>query len=185
MRYLKRTVLDNKRITGHRGFYIDQSGEAVIDLPYSLTLPRGSNEDQGPDDSTLPTFVNGMIRYNTETNEFEGYQAGSWRSFRFKEAGNITQHQIGIGDAVETTFKLDFDPYADTYQSNVSWSAAQMARNLIVVVETVFQIANVNYTIVQNPSSGPNAPYAPGVYVVFGTAVPNSKPVHVLRGFDR
>jgi len=45
MRYLKRTTLNNKTVTGNRDLYIDQSGEVVINLPYSLTLPRGSNED--------------------------------------------------------------------------------------------------------------------------------------------
>ena len=60
-----------------------------------------------------------------------------------------------------------------------------MAINLIVIVENVFQIANVNYTVVQNPSSGPNAPYAAGTYIVFGTPVPMSKPIYVLHGFDQ
>jgi len=60
MRYLKRTTLNNKTVTGNRDLYIDQSGEVVINLPYSLTLPRGSNEDQSPDDSTLPSYVNGI-----------------------------------------------------------------------------------------------------------------------------
>lgn len=184
MRYLKRNHLAPKTITGRRSLYIDISGEAVFDLPYNLTLPRGSNEDQSPDDSTLPTFVNGMIRYNTETNQFEGYQAGSWRSFRFKEPGQINLSQIGTGNAVQTTFNLGYNPFVLTAQSGQSWDRFQMARNILVVVENVLQIANVNYEIVQNPSTGPTAPYPAGVYVVFGTAVPNSKPIYVISGFD-
>lgn len=185
MRYLKRTFLDSKTVTGRNSVYIDISGEVVVDSRYSLLLPRGPNEDQSPDDSTAPTYVNGMIRYNTETQEFEGYQAGAWRSFRFKEPGDISQSQIGTGNAVETTFALGFDPFTDTAQSNVNWDRYQMARNILVIVENVIQVANINYEIVQNPSSGPNAPYPAGVYVVFGTAVPNSKPIYVLTGFDR
>lgn len=185
MKYLKRTHLNRKTVTGRNSIYTDISGEVVVDSRFSLLLPRGPNEDQSPDDSTAPTFVNGMIRYNTETQEFEGYQAGAWRSFRFKEPGKVEFGQIGVGDAVETTFLLGFDPFTYTAQSDVTWNRFQMARNLLVIVENVIQVANINYEIVQNPSSGPNAPYTAGVYVVFGTAVPNSKPIYVLTGFDR
>lgn len=185
MKYLRRTQLNPKTITGRNSVYIDISGEVVVDSRYSLLLPRGPNEDQSPDDSTAPTYVNGMIRYNTETQEFEGYQAGAWRSFRFKEPGEVGLSLIGTGDAVETTFALGFDPFTYTAQSDMTWDRYQIARNLIVIVENVIQVANVNYEIVQNPSSGPNAPYTAGVYVVFGTAVPNTKPIYVVTGFDR
>ncbi|NDG28475.1 hypothetical protein EB118_00025 [bacterium] len=185
MRYLRRTHLNPKTVTGRDSFYIDISGEAVINSRFNLTLPRGTNEDQSPDDSTAATFVNGMIRYNTETNQFEGYQAGSWRSFRFKEPGAIQYYQIGTGNAVETTFRLPFDPFVLTPQSNLTWDRFQIAKNLIVLVENVIQIANVNYEVVQNPSSGPGAPYVSGTYVKFGTAVPNAKPINVITGFDR
>ena len=190
MRYLKRTILDSKRITGRRSFYIDQSGEAVIDLPYSLTLPRGSNEDQSPDDSTLPTYVNGMVRYNTETNEFEGYQAGAWRSFRFKEPGKIILQDAGTGDATETMFPLNPDPftYYTTTQSGVIWGAAQMALNLLVIVGQVPQVGNVNFTVEQSSGgslTGPNAPYPDGTYIKFGTPPPMSQKAYVYHGFDQ
>ena len=185
MKYLKRTHLNSKTVTGRNSVYVDISGEVVVDSPYSLLLPRGNNEDQSPDDSTAPTYVNGMIRYNTESNQFEGYQAGSWRSFRFKEPGKMDVWTIGTGDGVETTFALPFNPFVITPQSGVTWDANQIAKNLIFLVENVFQIANVNYAIVQNPVSGPNAPYPLGNYVVFGTAVPLTKPIYLLTGFDQ
>ena len=37
----------------------------------SLILPRGTTSDR-------PTAANGMIRYNTTLNTFEGYKAGAW-----------------------------------------------------------------------------------------------------------
>ena len=37
----------------------------------SLILPRGTTADR-------PTAANGMIRYNTTLNTFEGYKAGAW-----------------------------------------------------------------------------------------------------------
>jgi hypothetical protein len=185
MKYLRRSHLNSKTVTGRNSVYVDISGEVVVDSQYSLLLPRGDNEQQSPDDSTAPTYVNGMIRYNTETNQFEGYQAGAWRNFRFKEPGKMEVFPIGTGNAVETKFALNFDPFTITPQSGMPWDAGQIAKNLIVVVENVFQIATVNYTIEQNPSSGPGAPYPVGVYVVFGTPVPLSKPIYVLTGFDQ
>jgi|SanBayMetagenome_1026888.scaffolds.fasta_scaffold49296_2 hypothetical protein len=185
MKYLRRTHLNSKTVTGRNSVYIDIGGEVVVDSPYSLLLPRGDNEHQSPDDSTAPSYVNGMIRYNTETNEFEGYQAGAWRSFRFKEPGKMDIHTIGTGNAVETKFALPFNPFVLTPQSGMLWNDNQIAKNLIVVVENVFQIANVNYVVEQNPSTGPGAPYLAGVYISFGTAVPTSKPIYVLTGFDQ
>lgn len=186
MRYLRRQVLNKKTVTGRDSVYVDQSGEVIIDSRFNLLLPRGSNEDQSPDDSTGASFINGMIRYNTDEEEFEGYQDGAWRKFRFKEPGNIVLQNLGTGDAVETTFgPLIPDPYVLTAQSDVTWDALQMAKNLTVLVENVYQIGTVNFTIVQNPSTGPNAPYAPGTYIVFGTAPPSSKPVYVFHNFDQ
>ena len=192
MKYLRRTHLNSKTVTGRNSVFVDISGEVVVDSKYSLLLPRGDNEDQSPDDSTFPTYKSGMIRYNTETKEFEGYQGGdetpgggAWRSFRFKEPGKIELFTIGTGDGTETTFDIGYNPFVETAQTGVNWDATQIAQNLIFVVENVFQIAIANYTIVQNPLTGPNAPYPPGNYVVFGTAVPLNKPVYMLRGFDR
>jgi hypothetical protein len=185
MKYLRRTHLASKTVTGRNSVYVDISGEVVVDSPYSLLLPRGDNEQQSPDDSTAPTYVNGMIRYNTESNQFEGYQAGAWRSFRFKEPGKMDVQILGTGDAVETTFALPYNPFVVTPQSGMLWDAGQIAKNLILVVENVFQIATVNYTVVQNPSTGPNAPYPTGVYVVFGSPVPLNKPIYLLTGFDQ
>jgi hypothetical protein len=190
MRYLKRTTLNNKTITGNRDLYIDQSGEIVINLPYSLTLPRGSNEDQSPDDSTLPSYVNGMIRYNTDTAEFEGYQAGAWRSFRFKEPSKVILQDAGTGNAVETVFPLTPDPftYYATTQSGMTWNATQMAKNLVVYVGQVPQVGSINFTVEQSASgslSGPSAPYADGTYIKFGTPPPNAQKVYVFHGYDQ
>lgn len=181
MRYLRRQILNKKTITGRNSIYVDQSGEAVVESRFSLLLPRGDNESQSPDDSTGPTFINGMIRYNTETNEFEGYQDGAWRSFRFKEPGNIIFQELGIGDAAEDTFgPLIPDPFALTAQSGVTWNSIQMAKNITVLVENVYQIGNVNFTIVQNPGG-----YDPGTYIVFGTPPPTGKPIYVFHNFDQ
>lgn len=184
MRYLRRQILNGKS-PSDSSVAVDISGEIVFNKPYSLLLPKGDTVQRSPDTSS-PTYINGMIRYNTDTEEFEGYQSGAWRSFRFKEPGNIVLQNLGTGDATETTFgPLTPDPFTYTAQSGVTWDATQMAKNLVVLVENVYQVGTVNFTVVQNPSSGPGAPYAAGTYIVFGTPVPMSKPVYVLHNFDQ
>lgn len=178
MKFIRRQVLSG-RAPADSSLAVNIGGEIVMNQPYNLLLPKGTSSYRSVDNTT---FVNGMIRYNSQTEQFEGYQSGAWRSFRFKEPGNITFQTLGTGNATETTFgPLSPDPYATTVaQSGVTWDATQMAKNLIVIVENVIQIPTVNFTVVQNPV-GKSA----GTYVVFGTAVPASKPVYVLHGFDR
>lgn len=149
-----------------------------MNLPYNLTIPKGTSSQRSIDNST---FVNGMIRYNTTTNQFEGYQSGAWRSFRFKEPGNIILQNIGTGDNIETTFgPLSPDPFATARaQSGTTWDANQMAKNIIVVTGTIWQIPGENFTLVQNPVGKPA-----GTYVVFGTPPGVSVKVFVYFNFD-
>ena len=190
MKYLRRQNLNSKNITGHQSVYIDIGGDAVIDQPYTLLVPKGTSA-QRSQDLTSPTFTNGMIRYNTTTNEFEGYQSGSWRSFRFKEPGGVqVQTMTEIGDGSTVLFgPLNPDPFTYTAQSGVTWDLTQMAKNIIVLVENVVQVAGINYILVQNPAGdytgNPGIDMPDGTYIQFSTAVPANKPVYVLHNFDR
>lgn len=180
MRFLKTLTLNRRAIYDDR-LAVTTANGVVMNTTHSLLLPRGLT-------ASRPAGQAGMVRYNTSTSQLEAYQDGAWRPVSFKEPGKITLQSIGTGNAVETTFgPLTPDPYTayPTQQSGMTWDAAQMAKNLIVIVENVFQVATINYTVVQNPGSGPGAPYAAGTYIVFGTPVPMSKPVYVLHGFDQ
>jgi len=77
----------------------------------------------------------------------------------------VSTQNLGTGDASEVAF----GPL-----SPVPASAA----NVLVLVENVVQIADVNYTLVQNPS-GRN-----GWFIQFDSAVPLGKDVTVIHGFD-
>lgn len=169
-----------------------------MDRPYTLQLPIGSTVDRSPD-TTEPapgtiipgTYVDGMIRYNSETAEFEGRQAGAWRSFRFKEPTAIVRQYLGVGDDAETTFgPLSPDPYTYTVESGSTWNAEQMAQNLLVVNETIWQIGGTGYdfTVVQNPSYmhpvgtlNAGNPYAAGTYIKFVVAIATARPVYVYH----
>jgi hypothetical protein len=67
MRYLRRQIL-NPKSPSDSAVAVSISGEVVLDRPYSLQLPKGVSADRSSD-TTSPTYVNGMIRYNTETKE--------------------------------------------------------------------------------------------------------------------
>lgn len=179
MRYLRRQVLNPKSQTDS-SVAVNISGEIIFNRPHTMLIPKGTTAQRSPD-ITAPTYVNGMIRYNTETEEFEGYQAGSWRSFRFKEPIGVVLQDLGQGDDSTTIFgPLNPDPFSYTAQSGVTWNAAQMAKNLVVVVENVYQIGTVNYDVVQNPPALPA-----GTYIQFGTPVPINKNVYVFHKFDQ
>lgn len=154
----------------------------VMEVTNSLLVPKGSSGQRPA--STL--LENGMIRYNTTTDEFEGRQGNEWRAFRFKEATGILQETVGTGDAVELNFPITSFTPPSTLETGSTWGS----QNVVVLVENVYQIAGTNYTIIQldGTETGvqyPNAPYAAGWYVQFDTPVPYGKPVTTLYGFDR
>lgn len=174
MKFLKQSQL-NFRNVRDRSVAVSTDGQVIMDGVTSLLVPKGTGSDR----PSSP--INGMIRYNTSTGEFEGYQSGSWRSFRYKESGNIVLQNLGIGDGSTIIFgPLNPDPYTYTAQAGVTWDASQIAKNLIVIVENVYQIGTINFTVVQNPLN-----YDEGTYLQFSSPVPINKPVYVFHNFDR
>ena len=149
MRFLKTLTLNRRAIYDDR-LAVTTLDAIVMNTPKNLLIPKGveSNRPGSP--------VNGMIRYNTDTNQFEGYQAGAWRQFRFKEPTTITQQNLGAGNDEEIYFG-PLNPSPVSYASLPSgWDPTQIAKNMIVLVENVVQLSglNYNYTVVQNPSIG-------------------------------
>ena len=145
MRYLKRQTLD-RRTANNTSLYTDAERINVYLEPTgtgSVVVPKGNT-------ATKPSGVTGMIRYNTQTDQFEGYQSGAWRTFRFKESTAITQQNLGAGNGAEVYFgPLNPAPPA-IVQSGGAWGG----QNLLVVVENVLQLHSTNYTVVQNPTLG-------------------------------
>lgn len=182
MRYLKKLVL-NRRIANDTSLYIDTEQQHFImnagtDITFnggqnvfvnaskniymdntkqSLVLPIGTTS-QKPGQAGNVSPINGMIRYNSQTNEFEGYQSNKWRRFKFKEVSPITQQNLGAGDDAT----VYFGPLSTVYDpSNMSSSmpgsgdqssGAYGGQNIFVVVENVIQIFGTNYTVEQNPT---------------------------------
>jgi|TARA_B110000495_G_C22674215_1_gene398321 hypothetical protein len=173
MRFLKQQST-NTRGAIASGIRYDVNNQAVVDGTQAIVVPLGTTV-QRPTSAT-----NGQLRYNTTNNEFEVYENGAWKNLRYAEPNpvGVTQQNLGTGDGTETTFGI-------LNSGDVGYPVPATAQSVLVFVENVFQIATTNYTLVQNPSSGPGAPYATGWYLVFSTAVPTGKPITVLHNFDK
>jgi hypothetical protein len=167
MKFLKKLQLAKKNLTDDR-IAVDANSLVYFESTNAMKLPIGTtNQQPGQSENTVTSPANGMVRYNSSTNQLEAYQNSAWRNVRFKEATTITQQSAGTGDGTETKFgPLSPVPTA--------------AQNVLVLVENVMQIATTNYTLVQNPGG-----YAAGWYISFTSAVPVGKPVTVLHGFDQ
>ena len=152
MRYLKQLNL-NRRTPNDTTLYSDVTNSNVYASPTgrgSFVLPSGT-------DAQVPSSpVNGMMRYNTDNNQVQVYQSGSWRNLRFNEPGKITQQNLGAGDS-STVYFGPLNPSPASYvstQSGMTWDVTQMAKNVLVIVENVIQLSGANYSIVQNPTIG-------------------------------
>ena len=175
MKFLKAQTTNIRGIQHGKGIYFDADEGVRMESTNSLKLPRGNNA-QRPNTAQI-----GQIRYNTQENYVEFYQAGVWKPIRLQEPTTITQQSLGNGDGTETVF-------GPLNSGNTAFPVPSAAQNVIVLVENVFQLSTTNYTLEQSVSgnlTGPNQPYADGYYIKFTQAVPVGKPVTVLHNFDK
>ena len=171
MKYIKRQTT-NARGTGlGRGVHVTTiDKEVILDSENVVLVPKGRTEDR-------PQFPkNGHMRYNTDDDRFEVYEAGRWDGIRNTAPSTnapIKLQNLGNGDASETVFgPLD--------SGDRFYPVPAAAENVLVFVENVFQLANTNYDLVQNPAGK-----APGWYLEFASPVDAGKPVTVLHNFDK
>jgi|TARA_R110000803_G_scaffold163459_1_gene227128 hypothetical protein len=167
MRFLKAQSTNARGIYGNKDIRRDINGLVTLDSTNAVMVPSGTTSQQ----PSSP--VNGMMRYNTTTNVFESYEAGSWAPVRRFAPAAIVVQSAGNGDDSETKFGPLNN--GDTYNP-----APAAVQNILVMVENVLQIPTTNFTLEQNPSG-----YATGWYVVFGAAVPTGKPVTIFHNFDK
>ena len=153
MRFLKTLTLNRRAIYDSR-VALDINNNFTLADSTVMTLPKSS--------SSLPG-VEGQIRYNISTHEVEVFQgnggAATWRNLRYKEPTEITVQTLGYGDA-STIYFGTLNP-APASPGGISWSNAQKAKQLIVIVENVVQIAGTNYEVEENPASISGVTYTP------------------------
>jgi hypothetical protein len=175
MRFLKAQTTSRGVNADAKGVNVDSLGLINANTDKAMIVPTGT-EAQRPF-----TPQEGMVRYNTDASEFEVYHQSFWKPIRFREPTVITQQNLGNGDGTETVF--------GPLNSGDSFYPVPVSQNnILVTIENVFQLATTNYTVQQSSGgnlNGPNAPYADGYYLVFGSAVPTGKVVQVLHNFDK
>ena len=142
MRFVRRTTVNPRDPRDYR-LYVAQTSDIIMGGRASLQLPKGETGDR----SALVS--NGLVRYNTTTDEVEVYQSGTWRALRFKESNGISK-QTFTGDGASTYYGI-LSPAPAAGSSNTTWNATQYALQFIVLVENVMQIGGSNYFIAQDP----------------------------------
>ena len=180
MRLLKAQNTNLRNIYG-KGVKYDTEDLVTVDSTNSMIVPKGADADQPA------TPINGMLRYNTDDDQFEAYQNGAWREIRFKEPNQdpgIVWQNLGVGDATETVF-------GELNSGDTDFPVPDAAENIIVLIENVVQIPTTNYEIRQTAEvdvTGPNTPYTEvdtGWWIEFTSAVPLGKPVTVIHNLDK
>jgi len=142
MRFVRRTTVNPRDPRDYR-LYVAQTNDIIMGGRASLQLPVG-------DDADRSALVNdGLIRFNTDTDNVEVYQSGTWRALRYAEATKIIQQPIGTGNGASVYFgplNSVYDP-ANVASDNNNFDG----QNLLVYIENVPQLWTTNYTIEQNP----------------------------------
>jgi hypothetical protein len=174
MRYIRRQSTNARGLVG-KGVNYTVDDEVRLDSAKAVLVPKGSTAER----PTYPT--NGHLRYNTDTNAFEQYEADSWRGTRYAEPVRvgIKVQTLGRGDASEQFFGvLD--------SGDINFPIPVAPQNVLVFVENVFQLPSNehgvggNYDVIQNPAGKPA-----GWYIYFSEAPPVGKPVTVIHNFDK
>jgi hypothetical protein len=180
MKFLKKSQI-NPRNVKDDSVAVQYDGEVTMDTPKSLLLPKGTQANR----PVTPT--NGLIRYNTDTNQLEGYQAGAWRRIAFQQPKNLSFQDLGTGDSVEVYFGPLNSGLAEdnTTYGDYSKPALDKPQDILVFIENVPQLPTLdgttrNYTLEDDPAG-----FAAGRYIKFDSAVPFGKNVTVLHGINQ
>lgn len=180
MKFLKKSQL-NFRNVKDQSVSVETDGRVTMDGKISLLIPKGQTADRPG------TSIEGMIRYNSDSNELEAYQGNSstgnaiWRKIKFKEPNTLSFQSFISHSGGDMFGPLSINPFDFKKEgSSLLLTASEIAERLLVIVENVIQVANVNYEILQNPIG-----YAAGAWIHFGSSVPTTKNIYVINGLDR
>ena len=148
MKFLK-TQNTSRFLLKDNQFKSNPYGRYTMDGTGGLRLPKGTTAQRPQLSSVeMPNGANGMIRYNTTTNNLECFINGYWEVVASPSASAILKETYGPGDYSE----IYFGPLPAAYESEFLPSGGGSLDNMIVLVENVWQISTTNYTLVQNPA---------------------------------
>jgi hypothetical protein len=148
MKFLK-TQNTSRFLLKDNQFKSNPYGRYTMDGTGGLRLPKGTTAERPQLSSVeMPNGANGMIRYNTTTNNLECFIAGYWETVAAPSSSAILKETYGPGDYTE----IYFGPLPAAYEPEFLPSGGGSLDNIIVLVENVWQLSTTNFTLVQNPA---------------------------------
>jgi hypothetical protein len=130
MKFYKRLPINRKNPTSD-SFVVEPDGRISTDTDKSVEIPDGPSSAR-PSNPRV-----GMLRFNTELNNFEAYFDGIWQPIKAYAQTDVVKQVFENGDYADTIFgPLTYDIPLDKPQ------------NILVYVENVPQIADLNYSLV-------------------------------------
>jgi hypothetical protein len=139
-KFYKRQNMDSTNPRTNR-FAVEITGEIVTDTKAGMQTPRGETVER----ADPPT--NGTIRYNTEIGtggELEAYINGTWEVIKTNRQATVTKQVFENGD------------YQDTIFGPLSYRVdPDKPENVLVYVENVYQLPDINYTLVESTGASP------------------------------
>jgi len=143
MKFIKRLALDRKNQTSNR-FAIEANDRIVTTSKVSFQLPSGETSDRPASPQ------NGEVRYNQTTHDAELYnidgEGTGWEKIKTNRQSVITPQDLGYGDYTNSLFgPLSFDVATDSPQ------------NIMVFIDSVYQVPNTHYTLVPGSSVSESA----------------------------
>ena len=143
-------TLQNTSTNADMSFGTQGTGQYVFTADTGVVLPTGNT-------AARPSAQEGVLRFNTQTAEYEVSKDGStWTNLRTDADASAVTKDIFAGDGSTTTFTLSIAPSA--------------ANNIIVYVDGVMQEPAQNYTISNTT-------------IDFGDAAHDGARITVLHGF--
>lgn len=98
----------------------------------AAVMPKGTEAER-------PVGIPGLLRYNTETNKFEGYTPKGWGAIG-GESTVIRNEVKGLFPSGTTTFKIDYDPrFVDVYVNGYKYPS------------TAYTATDTSYVILHKP----------------------------------
>ena len=112
----------------------------------SMTVPSGTTAQQPG------TPTNGMIRYNTTTGMFEGYQGGSWVNFSVKQQSSIVQRVRTLIGAASGTTRMDLSATAPsstegTVIATVPFTPKYSTSTIEISIDALVSSSNANNNV--------------------------------------
>ena len=152
MKFIKRKNIDTYKPKSQR-FTVEVDGRAIIDTDKSVTVPLGNTA------ARPGTGVPGMLRYNTQTHDFEvftDYSSWGWEKLRTDRPTDITFQQVGSGQGDGTVDSITITNAGSGYVTppNIVFSAPDVGTDVATATVTIDVNGSIDGYTITNPGTG-------------------------------